>query len=646
MPDYHIWFIALFVATGVACYLMFLYYKNKDKRKLMFSIAILVSNLFFLGASLGYVGLNVQNPSWIWVNITLLSSIPLMFAVFFAVNEDFLKIKNFDIIFYIFLIITTVCIVLFFITNQLVYQLTFFTDIIRQIIAVEVLIVSSYLFFKTRELVNLYFSFFIYCSILASISLNMELYLSAFAFVMGYIFIGLPFFKPQSRSDKKSSLSSYFSLEQKLKTFEERYKKLFNSIPDAITLLSEDGTILDLNHAMASNFGRSREEMIGKKMQDFLPEEVCNSHFEIGLKAFKTWNVQENEDKRGEYYFHNMFIPIKTEDNQKNLMVISRNITKEKQMEIEKEEKINDLRKTELATLNIMEDMQETVENLEKARREILDKNEELLMTNTELNVAREQLSDLNLNLEQKVNERTKEVEKLLKLKDEFIGQLGHDLKTPITPLNTLLPIIYERTEDKEVKELLQISIHNVNYMKNLVRKTLQLARLNSPVIRLDFEKINLLDEINHVLEKKSFDFKTHNIEVENLVSDDAIIDADKIRIEELLDNIISNSVKYSKDDGGKITIKTDETDDEIKLIIKDTGLGMDDKICEHIFDEFYKADESRHDFESTGLGLTICKKIVEHHKGRIWAESEGFGKGSTFIIAFNKNQQDLLKKK
>ena len=245
----------------------------------------------------------------------------------------------------------------------------------------------------------------------------------------------------------------------------------------------------------------------------------------------------------------------------------------------------------------------------------------------------------LNKTLEDKVRERTREVEKLLEQKDGFVHQLGHDLKTPLTPLTTLLPIIRKRVDDPKTQELLDTVIQSSLYMKNLVTKTLQLARLNSPTTQLHIEETNLLEEINKVIERNKTVFQEHNIEVENLISEDILVKADKLRLNELLDNLISNAVKYSPN-GGKIKIKAEKENDEIKVAVEDEGMGMTKEQLEHIFDEFYKADPSRHDFESSGLGLPICKKIVEKHGGRIWAESQGIGKGSIFYFTLPPAKQ------
>ena len=252
---------------------------------------------------------------------------------------------------------------------------------------------------------------------------------------------------------------------------------------------------------------------------------------------------------------------------------------------------------------------------------------------------AHEKLREINRNLEDKVRERTREVERLLQQKDGFISQLGHDLKTPLTPLLALLPIIRKRVDDPKVQELLDTVIQSAIYMKNLITRLLQLAKLNSPSTKFHFEDVNLLDEINSVLDRYEMVFQEHNIEVENLVDDGIVVSVDRLHFSEVVDNLVSNAVKYSPG-GGRISIKAELEGGMVRVAVSDTGMGMTSEQLEHIFDEFYKVDESRHDFESSGVGLSICKKIVERHGGRIWAESPGLGKGSTFYFTIKTAKQ------
>jgi signal transduction histidine kinase len=235
-------------------------------------------------------------------------------------------------------------------------------------------------------------------------------------------------------------------------------------------------------------------------------------------------------------------------------------------------------------------------------------------------------------NLEMRIEDRTAEVEKLLMQKDEFIASLGHDLKNPLGPLITLLPILEKTETDPKSKKMFEVLNRNVRYMKNLVVNTIELGKLNSPKANLDMEDANLLDEVNDVIKNNELLFEENIIEIDNKISDKTIIKADKMRLTELFDNLISNSVNYSPN-GGTITIDVKEDKDFVTVSIKDTGIGMTEEQLSHIFDEFYKADEARHDFDSSGLGLTICKRIVERHGGKIWAESEGEEKGTTMFF-------------
>jgi len=266
---------------------------------------------------------------------------------------------------------------------------------------------------------------------------------------------------------------------------------------------------------------------------------------------------------------------------------------------------------------------------VEKRTKELDEKNKYLKKINKDLKITRNNLNKLNKTLEKRVKDRTMEVDILLKQKDEFINQLGHDLKTPLMPLSTLIPLLMQKEKDATKREWLEVLNRNVDYMKGIVIKTLDLARLNSPKTKFSIEDINLKNEIARTIENKITLFEHKKIKINNNITDDYFVKADKLRLEELLTNIIENSIKYNSN-GGEITINAEKEKNFVKVSIKDTGIGMTNGQIRHMFDEFYKADQSRHDFDSSGLGMTISKRIVERHNGKIWAESPGIGKGTT----------------
>ncbi|VVB61949.1 Methyl sulfide methyltransferase-associated sensor [uncultured archaeon] len=251
-----------------------------------------------------------------------------------------------------------------------------------------------------------------------------------------------------------------------------------------------------------------------------------------------------------------------------------------------------------------------------------------------------EMLQKVNKDLEQTVMDRTAEIRSLLNQKDEFINQLGHDLKNPLTPLITLLPLLKKHVSDTESLERFDVVLRNVEYMKNLVTKTLELARLSSPNTVFDLEDINLTEKINETLHAQKLMFQTRHITVDNKIRDTIIIQADALRFEELLNNLLTNAVKYTPEGGG-ITLDAKPEKEWVIVSIHDTGIGLTEGQIAHIFDEFYKVDQSRHDFESSGLGLPICKRIAAKHGGKIWVESEGLGKGCTFYFTMKTRQKE-----
>jgi len=272
------------------------------------------------------------------------------------------------------------------------------------------------------------------------------------------------------------------------------------------------------------------------------------------------------------------------------------------------------------------------IKNAEKKLRSNANK---LRNLNGKLNLAKEELSVLNKNLEKKVEERTVEIKRLLKQKDEFVWQLGHDLKTPLTPMMALLPLIRPQMKDAKSMEMLDAVIRNVQYMKDLVIETINLTEINSNNTAFSFEDIDLLSEINKIVKNNQLLFEENNFKVDNKISEKIIVEADKLRFEEVFNNLFSNAIKYTQEGDNTLIIDAKKERDIVTISLSDMGIGMTEEQLSHIFDEFYKADGSRHELHSHGLGLSICKNIVEKHGGKIWAESPGNGKGSTFYFTF-----------
>jgi signal transduction histidine kinase len=238
-------------------------------------------------------------------------------------------------------------------------------------------------------------------------------------------------------------------------------------------------------------------------------------------------------------------------------------------------------------------------------------------------------------NSQYQIEQYSKMLEGLLDQKDEFIKQLGHDLKNPLVPLVNLLPIIAEKEKDPTVKEHLKMIVKNAEYMRDLVIKTLQLARLRSPNTQFEFEHLNLNEFIVQVITNQGYFLKENNIQVKTTIPPNVTVKADRLQLIELFNNLITNAVKYTpkEQNGGTIAIEAQQQGTEVTISISDTGIGMTEEQLTKVFTEFFKVDKTRQELDSSGLGLSICQRIIEKHSGKIWVNSPGVGKGTTFFF-------------
>jgi len=609
--------LAIFIAA-LAAWFFYYYIRDKDKRKLMFAIAFFLASVTYLFLSAGYN--RIQSEHFILSNLYHWSMLPLMTALLFAISMSVFKNKKIDILFRIYPVILIFSLIPVF----LPFSIEEIVTIIQRSMAIAVLTISGYLLIKTRDFFSLIFLMSMICFTAAGISLarNMD-YLSILLFLLSHTFLTIIFiisFSPTKSGNE--GIESYFSLTDRLKTTEkalheseERYKRIVENTIDAIMLTQPNGIVSYVSPACKKVLGYAPEDLVGKVPQIFHPADAkkINETLSQALDSEHGSDFEyriKTKDRETRWVSHS-WSPILKDGKLQMIVSSVRDITNRKKMEEKIAEKVKTLEGSELATLNIMEDLQETISSLEQAEREI---------------------KELNEDLEQRVKERTTEVENLLNQKDEFVNQLGHDLKNPLGPLINLLPLIEEQETNLESKEMFEVINRNVAYMKNLVTKTMQLAQLNAPSTELFVEDTILLDEINKVIERSKLLFEENNIKVESGVNKDIMVKADKLRLEELFDNLIGNSVKYSQN-GGHITIDAKEDGKFVVVSVKDEGVGMTSGQLDHIFEEFYKVDESRHDFNSSGLGLSICKRIVEKHGGNIWAESKGKGKGTVMFF-------------
>lgn len=243
-----------------------------------------------------------------------------------------------------------------------------------------------------------------------------------------------------------------------------------------------------------------------------------------------------------------------------------------------------------------------------------------------------------------KINEEIKVDYKKLsildKLKDEFLANTSHELRTPINGIIGISESIIDGTCGKipdRVKTNINLIISSGKRLSNLINDILDFSKLKNNDLKLNKKIVNLYDIVEVVCTVMSISNTNDFIKIRNEVDRNLIILGDKDRIQQIFYNLIGNAVKFTKQ--GSIIIESKVEDDFIKVTIEDTGIGIPNDKFEDIFKSFEQIDGSdERDFNGTGLGLSITKKLIEMHSGKIYVQSV-LGKGSIFTIVLPKVQ-------
>jgi len=227
------------------------------------------------------------------------------------------------------------------------------------------------------------------------------------------------------------------------------------------------------------------------------------------------------------------------------------------------------------------------------------------------------------------------------RLKDEFIKIAAHELRAPIQPILGLAEILKNRRSggvkdsnrnvNKEDIELLDIIIRNAKRLLRMEQNILDMARIEGKSLKLDKERFDLIEKIQNVINNFSNELSKEKVQLIFTPSQKQTIfvNADKVRIFEVISNLLSNAAKFTKD-GGSITINAHKQNSQAIVSVKDTGSGIRPEIMPKIFSKF--VTDSPH---GTGVGLFISKSIIEAHGGKIWAENNAEnGKGATFTFS------------
>ena len=228
------------------------------------------------------------------------------------------------------------------------------------------------------------------------------------------------------------------------------------------------------------------------------------------------------------------------------------------------------------------------------------------------------------------------EIRKLETMRRDFVANVSHELKTPLTSIKGFLETLLEGAlEDKENnRRFLIIMQDHTERLNKLVEDLLSLSHLESKEILLRKDFFNLYQQAGKVIANCGAQLKNRKIEIKNELPVNLLINADKDKIEGVLTNLIDNAIKFNREKGN-IRIYSQDEDGSIKIIIEDSGIGIPEKDVLRIFERFYRVDKARsRELGGTGLGLSIVKHIVELHGGNVGVESvEGLGSKFWFTL-------------
>lgn len=262
---------------------------------------------------------------------------------------------------------------------------------------------------------------------------------------------------------------------------------------------------------------------------------------------------------------------------------------------------------------------------------------------------AYDEIGELSRNFEEmRIRLRQNEEQKLLADKNnkELISNISHDLKTPITAIKGYVEGIMDgvASSPEKIDKYIRTIYNKANDMDKLIDELTFYSKIDTNGIPYNYKVISVVDFFNDCAKEVGLDMESMNIDFyfNNNVDRDTFIVADVEQMKRVVNNIISNSVKYMDKNDPKIGISLLDEGDFVRMDINDNGIGISSKDLPYIFDRFYRTDSSRNSSKGgSGIGLSIVRKIVEDHGGRIWAKSE-LGSGTDIIIMLKKHQERI----
>ena len=241
-----------------------------------------------------------------------------------------------------------------------------------------------------------------------------------------------------------------------------------------------------------------------------------------------------------------------------------------------------------------------------------------------------------NARLYRQAEQRQREAEEAARAKEEFVAVLSHELRTPLGAMLGWVRMLRTRRLDADrAAQGLETLERNVRLLGRLIEDLLDVSRIVAGKMQLEKRPVDVRPVIEAAVEKLRPDAEGNRVAIEIVAgSGAALVLGDPVRLEQILTNLVSNAVKFTPA-GGRVSVKLVRADNEIKIIVRDTGEGIDPQVLPYVFDRFRQVDGTRTRRQGgLGLGLAIVRSLTQLHGGTVAAESAGRGAGATFTVA------------
>lgn len=280
--------------------------------------------------------------------------------------------------------------------------------------------------------------------------------------------------------------------------------------------------------------------------------------------------------------------------------------------------------------------LQAAARNIKEGNLDFEIKNE----TNDEIGQLCQDFEEMRLRLKANAEEKVA----YDKENKELISNISHDLKTPITAVKGYVEGIMDGVADtpEKMDRYIRTIYNKANEMDRLINELTFYSKIDTNRIPYTFNKIHISDYFEDCVDELSVELESSSVSLTyfNYLEEDAVVIADAEQLKRVINNIVSNSLKYMDKPKGVINIRLRDVGDFIQIEIEDNGKGIAQKDLANIFERFYRTDASRNSSKGgSGIGLSIVKKIMEDHGGQVWATSKE-GTGTTMYLALRKYQE------